>query len=277
MADPANLKRLLNPDDFEIARIMMQVCATSFVSGNAHHSQIASRCWLHFCPVNAVPNACAFVGEGPCSACSQPRPANKPLTVVVDAGLVRLFGLLSALVTAPLLLQRGSGRYVACRDWLFRCAGLLSEPDGLDSPLAAGIREHAIHASCEPGVLPLALDLANGMLALTLAHELAHLSFGHVQATGTAREITRNSEREADSFAASVLVSLPNPDRTLVGGVAFWSCLALAERHHRSSILDTHPRSLQRLASLIDSAPSAMQAAEAAHGLSRDGLLSLIA
>lgn len=277
MVDPTAVKRLLKPDDCEVSRVMMQVCTTSFVSGNAHHSQIASQSWLHFCPADADPNACAFVGEEPCSVCSQLRPANKPLTIAVNAGLVRLFGLLAALVTAPLLLHRGSGRYVACRDRLFRCAGLLSEPDGIESPLAAGIQEHAIHACCEPGVLPLALDLANGMLALTLAHELAHLSFGHVQGTGTAREITRNSEREADSFAASVLVSLPNPDRTLVGGVAFWGCLALAERHHRSSILDTHPRSLQRLASLIDSAPSAMQAAEAAHGLSRDGLLSLIA
>jgi len=274
--DPVALENLLDPGEQTIERIMRQICATGFIRENMRHNEVASGCWLHVCTGNPIPNACASHGHTQCGGCGEALPPQKTLAITFNGGLGRFAGLLSSLVTAPLLLDRQSGRYMACKDQLLRCAGLLSEPDGLNSPLAAGIREQSRQACRIPGIVPLASDLASGMMALVLAHELAHLSYGHVQGTTSMREVTRNSEREADSFAASVLVSLPNPDRVLVGGVAFWACLALAERHHQKSSADTHPRSMHRLVSLIESAPSAMEAAEAAHGLSRDGLLSLV-
>lgn len=274
--DPVARGRLLAPDEAAIRRLMRQVRLVSHVQENTRHRQVAADCWIHLCSRRPDPNACAHAAPEPCDECGEPRPAGKALTILVNRGLGQFAGLLAAVAASPLMLARDDSRYADCRAGLARCAGVLDDPAGVDGPLAGALMEHAIRACTVPGLMPLAIDVASGMIAFIMAHELAHLSYGHVLGTETSLEVSRNSEREADSFAASVLVGLPNPDRVLIGGVIWWSCLATAEQMRAGSAPATHPMSRARLQSLIESAPSAMQAARAAHGITGDGLLALI-
>jgi hypothetical protein len=60
------------------------------------------------------------------------------------------------------------------------------------------------------------------MILTVIAHELGHICLGHTLGVSTNNEVSRNQEREADSFAASVTASSPFSDYIVSGGIFWW-------------------------------------------------------
>jgi hypothetical protein len=84
-----------------------------------------------------------------------------------------------------------------------------------------------------------------------IAHELGHITLAHTLNTSAEinYEISRNQEREADSFASSIASSSPFSDYIVEGAIFWWALMTWAE-----SVLPsigyqetTHPNSRERL------------------------------
>ncbi|MBP5321657.1 MAG: hypothetical protein J6334_11780 [Kiritimatiellae bacterium] len=103
------------------------------------------------------------------------------------------------------------------------------------------------------------LTFAYGTIVGVLAHEFGHLALGHCCGPTLNDEISRNHEREADSFASSV-VSASDYKETLGLGTIIWE-LALAVLEAISGTEATsHPHSIERLFNFIRANPSTAEA-----------------
>lgn len=92
-----------------------------------------------------------------------------------------------------------------------------------------------------------------GMLATVLAHESGHQALGHVFGRAENLEVSRNQEREADTFASSV-VSTSGYSKYMFAGMLFWH-YAFALQQGRATGESTHPLAEERLANLIQQNP----------------------
>ena len=103
--------------------------------------------------------------------------------------------------------------------------------------------------------LALAKSVSAGLLLGILAHEAGHLALGHVLRTEDRgnNDISRNQEREADSFASSVIASSPFGEYILAG-MLFWH-YALAQQEKEGTRPTTHPLSLERFENFVRANP----------------------
>jgi len=107
------------------------------------------------------------------------------------------------------------------------------------------------------------------MVITVIAHELGHIALGHTLATGEAtEEISRNQEREADSFAASVATASPFSDYTVAGGIFWWMILTWVAAASGNPRATTHPHARERLMDFI----RANQAQAEALGITADNI-----
>lgn len=113
-------------------------------------------------------------------------------------------------------------------------------------------------AFADPEVCKKAKSIAAGMVIGILAHEVGHHVLGHVDGLGGGKpknnEIDRNQEREADSFASSVISSSPFGEYVFAGTL-LWHYALANKQQERGSVEDTHPLSLERLENLIRANP----------------------
>lgn len=112
-------------------------------------------------------------------------------------------------------------------------------------------------AFADEGVRKKSKSLAAGMVIGILAHEVGHHVLGHLDRTGGMAkndEITRNQEREADSFASSVISSSPFGEYVFAGTL-LWHYALANKQQERGSVEGTHPLSLERLENLIRANP----------------------
>jgi hypothetical protein len=85
-----------------------------------------------------------------------------------------------------------------------------------------------------------------------IAHELGHIALGHTLGDGRVNfEISRNQEREADSFAASVASSSPFGDYIVAGGIFFWVIMTWIDAASGNFSQTTHPHARERLMDYI--------------------------
>lgn len=89
-----------------------------------------------------------------------------------------------------------------------------------------------------------------GMLAGIFAHELGHLALGHTLASPGNLEVSRNQEREADSFASSV-ISTSVFCAPLVEGIILWELAWAWCESGAAGTATTHPLSRERLHDFI--------------------------
>ena len=97
-----------------------------------------------------------------------------------------------------------------------------------------------------------AISYSSGTIVSALAHEVGHLSLGHLLTTSgkTNLEIERNQEREADSFASSVISASPFGEY-IFAGTLFWH-YALAVQSDSGNGLDrNHPLSRERFENFV--------------------------
>ena len=103
-----------------------------------------------------------------------------------------------------------------------------------------------------PQVVMRAREISCGMILATLAHEAGHHSLGHLHGgvdTST-QEVSRNREREADSFAASVMSVSPFGKYMLYGDLLFYAIDAKVGGGGGS-----HPYSKERFENLVRANP----------------------
>ena len=95
-----------------------------------------------------------------------------------------------------------------------------------------------------------AKSVSAGMVLGILAHEAGHHALGHTLNTSEKvnLEISRNQEREADSFASSVIASSPFGEYILAGTL-FWH-FALASQQG-DAVATTHPLSKERFENFV--------------------------
>jgi IrrE N-terminal-like domain len=106
---------------------------------------------------------------------------------------------------------------------------------------------------CEDGeVQRCARSYGAAMNMSVIAHELGHIVLGHTLAESQVNmETSRNQEREADSFAASVASASPFSDYTVAGGIFWWVILTWVEEIAGGGRATTHPHSRERLLDYI--------------------------
>jgi len=112
-------------------------------------------------------------------------------------------------------------------------------------------------AFAEENVRKKAKSIAAGMVIGVLGHEVGHHVLGHLDRTGGMAkndEITRNQEREADSFESSVISSSPFGEYVFAGSL-LWHYALANKQEENGAVEGTHPLSLERLENLIRANP----------------------
>ncbi|MBI3097791.1 MAG: hypothetical protein HYY93_06030 [Planctomycetes bacterium] len=82
-----------------------------------------------------------------------------------------------------------------------------------------------------------------------LAHEAGHICYGHTlrEERYQPNDVTRNQERDADSFASSVIAGLPHRRDYMIGRIVGGLLMAWCDRHGKDDRSRTHPFSCERL------------------------------
>lgn len=97
-----------------------------------------------------------------------------------------------------------------------------------------------------------AISYGAAMNMSVIAHELGHIALGHtLSEQRSSLEISRNQEREADSFSASVASTSPFSDYMIAGGIFWWIILTWVEASAGGGRENTHPHSRDRLMDYI--------------------------
>jgi hypothetical protein len=225
--DPLQAKQL-----FEFVR------NSAHVQGNAHYRELLGRVRFEYEGGDDEVNAYAFAreegGEG----------VGRALEIHCNAGAARFARLISLAMAAQLAGREGAVQELlsAMKPEHFAVLGegaadsLLRE-SGLDGSLAnAATRRNAD-------------SIASGMLTFVLAHESGHHALGHVFGSAANLEVSRNQEREADTFASSVIATSPYGEY-IFAGTLFWQ-YALAQQEKNADGRGTHPLAQERLENLI--------------------------
>ena len=103
----------------------------------------------------------------------------------------------------------------------------------------------------DPHVQRRANSFAAAMNLGVIAHELGHLALGHTLGEDLSYEVSRNQEREADSFASSVVTTSPFGDYLVAGSIVWWTILVWVGNAANQTEVTTHPMSAERLQNFI--------------------------
>jgi len=277
-----DMRAILQPNQDFLAAVHAALLTCSHVASNKTFSDVASDVWVHCCrSSSAVACASRSAPDTPCRPChfcnETPGAGGAYGTIVMPEVLLRLAGVLAAFVGGPLLASRDVRRVSTARTRMRQCADYLRAPDAMGGLGAQSWFERVNEVGRDPAQRVLATDIMRGIVTNVLAHEMGHLVYGHTDGPESLHEVSRNSEREADSFAASALSTMPHPERALLGSVLFWSCLIHQSRLGSTERAVTHPLNVERLNAMIHSMPSAMRTLEAIHELTESDLRDLAA
>ena len=97
-----------------------------------------------------------------------------------------------------------------------------------------------------------AISYSSGTIVSALAHESGHHALGHLLSTSekTNLEIDRNQEREADSFASSVISASPFGEY-IFAGTLFWHYALAVQSDSGDDLNRNHPLSRERFENFV--------------------------
>lgn len=229
----------MTPTEAEMSQLFEYVRNSSHVRENALYSNIMTHVKFVFGADNDKVNAFATV--------VRPKDGDGDATPVICflGGAARFARVASLAVSAELCGDKGAAvRFIA--------ALKPSDCASMDADSAVRIVGEAglAGALSDDKVVAQAKSISAGLILGILAHESGHHSLGHVLKTGSSvnLEIFRNQEREADSFASSVIASSPFGEYILAGTL-FWH-YALAQQE-ASGAATTHPLSKERFENFV--------------------------
>lgn len=97
-----------------------------------------------------------------------------------------------------------------------------------------------------------AMSYSSGTIVSVLAHESGHHALGHLLSVSAKKnlEIERNQEREADSFASSIISASPFGEY-IFAGTLFWHYAIAAQADGASDRTSDHPLSRERFENFV--------------------------
>jgi len=122
----------------------------------------------------------------------------------------------------------------------------------------------------------LARSLSAAMEAAVIAHEAGHLALGHTLGQRLNFDVSRNQEREADSFASSILTSSPFREYLFLGQVFITIVFSWMEHAARRTDPTTHPLGRERFFNALTNNSAAAKEAADQFGLTRERLIELL-
>jgi hypothetical protein len=121
-----------------------------------------------------------------------------------------------------------------------------------------------------------ARSYAMGMDMFVIAHELGHICLGHTLGMAVNYDISRNQERQADSFAASLLSSSAFRESLFLGNLFVTLIFAWLEARTSNNKVSTHPMSRERFIDAIRSNSEAAREACSNLRMTEEQLLKLL-
>jgi hypothetical protein len=117
---------------------------------------------------------------------------------------------------------------------------------------------------------------AAGMEMFVIAHEAGHICLGHTLGQRGNYDISRNQEREADSFAASLVSVSPFRDPAFIGQAFSSILLSWISDVDGEGPVSTHPAGRERLLNALASNSEAARRAADELGMTEEYWLSLL-
>jgi len=242
---PACTPEMFDTSPNELLQLMQYVCSSPHVTSNAQYASLPERLVFAAEANEAMINAFATVKDG------------KTPVIMLLGGAIRFANLVSAAYVGSVAARSGSGQNplpeitAAFGRFCLECKASVSGEQACR--FAEQYNLHLVMA--DPALGRKARSFAAGLLIGILAHEFGHLALGHCYGQRVNLEVSRNQEREADSFASSVISSSPFGDY-LVFGTILWEAVWVWVEEATGQVATTHPLSRERLADLIRANPS---------------------
>ena len=227
------------PDETEMGELRTLVFRSKHVRENTVYDDAASGTRFHY-----------FADDPEFNAFAMPDAVGP--RVVILGGLVREFGTMAIVVTSE---SGGTGK--GMRAYAARRMAAAPGTPLATSPLSAAPSPEQMEQ------LRLARELLCAMVMYVIGHELGHVCYGHIFGPGYGDqplEVCRNQERDADSFASSVIAKSKAQEHWFAGQVMALLTMAIHEAHGVVTEFATHPTARERLRNAVRSNPEAAAA-----------------
>jgi len=232
----------------DLRMLAAMVFHAPFVQTNPLYAQFADT--TAFVPLMEEPVVNAFAAHQPLEI--NGKGVDPPL-IVVMGGVVTAAALAAACHAEDSINPR---RVEGCRlaeafeligEIIVSSGGCISQED------AEMVSEHVLSERGEENAhaTRLARSVAAGTLVGIIAHELGHIALGHTLGEQSSYEVSRNQERQADSFASCVTDQCPFSDHLVTGQILWWTILVWVEYAAGGGDATTHPSSLERLLNCV--------------------------
>lgn len=242
---PSGIGTYFSPSDGEMRHLWEIIRTSPHIAGNRLYSAVIANVDFRYLPDNDSVNAFAAMHKPEGLGLEQ-----KPVVCLLG-GYVRVSRVLALAYAA---------NHLGVTNAMPRLVGMWKTlPNGFSkSAMKAFAEETGLSALADtPEILVKARAVSSGMILATLAHEAGHHALGHLHGhvdTET-REISRNKEREADSFEASIMSVSPFGEFMLNGDLLYYAIDAKVGGGGFS-----HPYSEERFSNLVRANPALAKA-----------------
>ena len=239
---PQQIRAYLTPSEAEMEQLYRYVVTAPFVAENLQYSERLKGIPFVYIATNDVVNAAAgrrLVEKG-----GKKGLAFHTVFYGGAARYARLVGLAAALQDAG---HKGMlSKFVAAmpRRFCARCGEEECVSFIVENGLAAAVADEQIRLK--------AMSYSSGTIVSVLAHESGHHALGHLLSFPEKAnlEIDRNQEREADSFASSVISASPFGEY-IFAGTLFWHFAVAIHADGDSDVASNHPLSRERFENFV--------------------------
>ena len=276
---PLEVSGLLIPQAEQISQSASFVFSSPFIARNAQYADVVRR--IRFAILLDDPEVNAFATSRPCTL-PDGRTVEPPVIAFLG-GLATALRLGSAALAVEIRGERGRKSEAAglsLKDTFQRMGkGVTQSGGNLEVDAAIDIFGECLRPAIPPGeerFVSLARDYAAAMDMFVVAHEAGHIALGHTHGQAANFDVSRNQEREADSFAASVLSSCPFRGNLFLGQVFVTIVFTWVEHAARVRGATTHPVARDRFACAFESNSQAAREAAEEFGLTRQKLMELM-
>lgn len=239
---PEQIKAYITPSEAEMEQLYRYVVTAPFVAENLQYSNRLKGLPFVYIATNDVVNAAA--GRRIVEKDGKKGFAFHTVFFGGAARYARLVGLAAALQDAG--HKDMLKKFVAAMPCRFcaRCA----EGDCVEFISANGLSA----ALADEKIRQRAVSYSSGTIVSVLAHECGHHVFGHLLSFREKKnlEIDRNEEREADSFASSVISASPFGEY-IFAGTLFWHYAVAMQSDGASDAESNHPLSRERFENFV--------------------------
>jgi hypothetical protein len=206
----------------------------------------------------------------------------EPPAIVFLNGLASALRLMAAAVAVSMRPGEGvpsTGESALGRTFRAMGSCLVQSGGKFDIEMLGMIFEQAILSEIVEGkdrFVSLARSLSASMEAAVIAHEAGHIALSHTLGMALNFDVSRNQEREADSFASSVLSTSPFREYLFLGQVFVTLLFSWMDHVARSKNPTTHPLGRERFFNVMTNNSAAAADAADQFGLTRERLVELL-